>query len=69
MLFFSSNESIQHLFFDCHLAKSVWRIAKMAMDINIPTIVSYMMGDWLRGIGQQHKNLIFVGVEALSWAI
>ncbi|WVZ88935.1 hypothetical protein U9M48_035402 [Paspalum notatum var. saurae] len=42
-------ETINHLFFECHLARVVWSILQMATGINPPQNVEHMFGDWLHG--------------------
>ena len=37
--FCSSDESIQHLFFDCHFAKFVWRTIHVSFNLIPPTSV------------------------------
>jgi hypothetical protein len=38
----SSNESIQHLLFDCHFAKFIWRIIQVSFNLLPPTSVHNM---------------------------
>jgi hypothetical protein len=43
--FCNQNESIQHLFFDCYLAKTVWRIIYFALKINQPVNINHIIED------------------------
>jgi exonuclease III len=63
------NETTQHLFLDCPLAKMIWRIIFYATNLKQPRSIQHMFGNWL---ANQHKNikpLIWVGVSAFFWAI
>ncbi len=47
--FCNHNETIQHLFFDCHVARFVWSILFITFGINPPNNVANMFGIWLKG--------------------
>jgi hypothetical protein len=66
MLFFSSNESVQHLFFDCHFAKFIWRIVHVSFNLLPPTSVHNIFISWLEGINRKLKSRIIVGGSALG---
>ena len=36
MLFFDNKKTIQHLFFDCHVARFVWRALTMSFGLQPP---------------------------------
>jgi hypothetical protein len=40
-------ETIQHLFFECRLTRSVWTVFLVATGINQSQNVDHMFGDWL----------------------
>ena len=42
--FCNADENIQHLFFDCHLAKFVWRAVYFTFGINPPASIANMLG-------------------------
>jgi hypothetical protein len=44
--FCSSNESIQHLFFDCHFAKFIWRIVQVFFNLSPPISVHNIFTGW-----------------------
>jgi len=63
------NESIQHLFFDCHVAKFAWNAVFFYFGIQTPTSVTHLLGSWLRGLPLKLRKQILVGVVALCWAL
>jgi hypothetical protein len=67
--FCDKDESIQHLFLSCPLAKIVWQIVYMAFNITPPTNITNMFGNWLSGVAKVNKAHIRVGVCALLWAV
>lgn len=69
MLFFSHNEKIKHLFFDCQHARFVWRIVHIATRINSPRSKTHLFGNWWRDIESRDRNDIFVGVTVMLWLI
>ena len=58
--FYSSDESIQHLFFDYHFAKFVWRIVHVSFNSIPPTNVHNLFIGWLDGINRKMKSKILV---------
>lgn len=62
-------ETIQHLFFDCRFARSVWSVFLMATGINQPQNVDHMFGDWLQGFNSVLKPLLLLGAAVLCWAL
>jgi hypothetical protein len=67
--FCNQNESIQHIFFDCYLAKTIWRIIYFALKIDQPVNINHIIGDWESNKGCTHKKLLLPGVAALFWSI
>jgi hypothetical protein len=67
--FCNQDESIQHLFISCPLAKVVWRIVHMAFNIIPPKNITNLFGNWLAGVVKKDKVQIRVGLCALLWAI
>ena len=63
------NETIQHLFFDCQHAKTIWRVVHVATGLTPPKLITHMLRNWLTGISKKERSLIFVGAAALMWAI
>ena len=67
--FCTYNESIQHLFFDCQLAKSLWRIVFMSIGLSPPRNTAHLFNLWVRQGGPKNKPLLLAGAAALIWAI
>ena len=67
--FCDTEETIQHLFFECPLAKIVWRIVHMAINITPPKNITHLFGSWLKGIDKSTLKSIRVGVCAVLWAL
>jgi hypothetical protein len=63
------NETIQHLFLDCPLAKMIWRLIFYATTLSQPRYIHHMFGNWLNNQHKDSKKLIWVGVAAICWAI
>jgi hypothetical protein len=42
--FCNQNETIQHLFFDCYLARAVWRVIFIALNIDNPNNINHIIG-------------------------
>ena len=54
--FCNTQETIQHLFFDCHVARFVWRCIFFAFNIPPPHNAKDIFGNWLRGVPRPIKN-------------
>jgi len=54
--FCNNNETIQHLFFDCHVAKFVWNAVFFTFGLQPPSSVSHLLGSWLRGLILKDKK-------------
>jgi hypothetical protein len=67
--FCDNKESIQHLFFECALAKVIWRIVHMSFGLAPPKNVTNLFGNWLKGILKKDLIQIRVGVYTMIWAI
>ena len=67
--FCDRDETIKHLFFDCLLAKVLWRTVHIAFNITPPTSVNALFGTWLNGVEPDLARHIRVGVCALLWTI
>src|SRR6187551_4021419 len=48
--FCSKEETIQHLFFDCHMASFLWRAVQMVLDHPKPLSFSHLFTNWLVGL-------------------
>jgi hypothetical protein len=67
--FCNNDESIQHLFFKCHVASTVWQIVNIATGIPKPNSIRHILVGWISSIRVKEKHLILVGVEAMFWSI
>jgi hypothetical protein len=54
--FCNNNESIHHLFFDCYIAKSIWRIIYFALKIDMPISINHIIGSWESNNALAYKN-------------
>jgi hypothetical protein len=64
-----NKESIQHLFFECPLAKIIWRIVYMTFGLEAPKNVPNLSWNWLKDIPKKDLIRIRVCVCAVIWAI
>jgi hypothetical protein len=67
--FCDCKESIQPPFFECPLAKVIWRIIHMTFGLAPPKNISNLFGNWLKGIPKKEFIQVRVGVCAVIWAI
>lgn len=67
--FCSEEETMQHLFFDCHVAKFVWNIIYLAFRIKPPTSVMDMLNPWLGCLPHKLWKHSLVGATTMCWAI
>lgn len=67
--FCTKNETIQHLFIDCHFTKFIWRAVQFSFGLYIPTSISHIFYDWLQGVINKKSKLILAGASALCWAL
>jgi hypothetical protein len=64
------SESIDHLFFQCSVARFVWRIFQIAFNLNsIPRDTADLFGPWINSFGKTKKKLVLFGCGAALWAI
>lgn len=67
--FCSQQETIQHLFFNYHFAKNLWRVVQCTFNIDTPTSVGHLFNDWACSVGSRLKKFMLVGASALCWAL
>jgi hypothetical protein len=75
----NNDETIQYLFFNCHVAKAIWQIINIATGIPKPNSIRHILAGWITAIrakekhlilvGVPKKHLILVGVPAMFWSI
>ena len=68
-VFCSHDETIPHLFFDCHYARFLWRSIYFTFGIREPTSLQDMGSSWLQGFNKDTKAKIYVGAIAICWAL
>jgi hypothetical protein len=64
-----SKESIQHLFFDCQLARLVWGAVSITFGFRPPSSMTDMFGSWLKSFHFRFKNKMLIGMAAMCWAL
>ena len=69
MFFCSSDETVDHLFVSCQLARQIWRLIHFTFNITPPTSVTNLFGNWLYGVGKDTKASIRIGMCAFLWVI
>jgi hypothetical protein len=66
--FYHNNETIQHLFIDCNLAKFIWRVLYISFGLQSPSSINHLFGTWILNIYGSMRKLILVGIIIL-WGI
>jgi hypothetical protein len=54
--FCHKDETIQHLFFDCTFARTIWGVIQIATNLYLPRSISNMFGTWLRSLYKDKKS-------------
>jgi hypothetical protein len=67
--FCNNFETIYHLFFDCALAKFLWRVIQLTFGLSAPRNIEHVYGDWVQNMSNTNKRLLFVGLCAMFWSI
>jgi hypothetical protein len=68
--FCNQNETIQHFFFDCYLARNIWRIIYFALHVERPISINHLTRNWVANKGTSYNNKkLLVGVAAIFWSI
>jgi hypothetical protein len=62
---FNNLETIQHLFFDCVLAKFLWRVIQLTFGLTKPHTIKHVYGGWVQNMNEKNKRLLFVGMGAI----
>jgi hypothetical protein len=60
---------LQHLFFNCALAKFLWRVIQLMFGLSVPRNVKHVYGDWIQNMNNTNKRLLFVILGAMFWSI
>jgi hypothetical protein len=70
VLFCGGLESIEHLFFKCSIARFVWRVIQIALNLDfIPKSIGELCDRWLNKSKDRISNLMIFGCGAVFWAI
>jgi hypothetical protein len=69
-LFCGKEESINHLFFACPLARYIWNIVSCATALKCQfDNVENCFNVWLKGFGGKKRKMLSLGVTAVLWGI
>jgi hypothetical protein len=63
MLFCHDNETIKHIFFECHHAKFMWGLLYLAFNIVPSWSVRHMFGTCLNQFGEKLKSQALAGAS------
>ena len=61
--FCDTNETIQHQFFDCHMARMVWNAVSITFGFPPPTNTNSLFGSWLKNFHFRLRNQILIGQQ------
>jgi predicted secreted Zn-dependent protease len=67
--FCSKLETIQHLFFECPMARLMWFVISVTFGITAPTSTANLFGPWLARFPHKQKALVLIGIAAFCWAL
>lgn len=68
--FCGCKESIDHLLFQCSLAKYIWQVVVCVFDLTRPPKgISNMMGDWIRSFPRKNRRLVMIGGAIICWTV
>jgi hypothetical protein len=61
MLLFYKDETIKHLFFECHFMRTILNLEQVATNHYPPYSISNLFNSWLWGINKDLKQLVLLG--------
>jgi hypothetical protein len=64
-MFCAQSETIQHLFFDYHCTKFIWKNVHIAFNIQKPLSILHLFDDWANAGGYKNRKLLLTGAAAL----
>jgi hypothetical protein len=65
-VFCGLSESIDHLLFQCSVARFMWRIIQTALDLtSVPYNVENIFGPWINSFNKNERNLVLFGCGAV----
>ena len=62
-------ETIQHLFFDCRMAKFLWNSLLIAFNVQPPRNTAHLFGPWMRSFTPGLRDQVIVGIGAMCWVL
>ena len=64
------SESVDHIFFDCALARMFWAVLKEVFDLQyVPRSLKEFSEDWLQGKGPLPSRLIMFLFAGFAWTL
>ncbi|KAG8071941.1 hypothetical protein GUJ93_ZPchr0006g45670 [Zizania palustris] len=63
------DESVNHLFFECVVARFVWRVVKVCFNLGPFTDFDYVWQTWFTTLNKSTKKVVGVGLAAVFWSI
>ncbi|WVZ91642.1 hypothetical protein U9M48_037786 [Paspalum notatum var. saurae] len=67
--FCHNDETIEHIFFECRFARTVWDFFQCASNLTKPNNAPHMFGSWLQGLPSTWQRIVLLGAAALCWSI
>ncbi|WVZ53969.1 hypothetical protein U9M48_004850 [Paspalum notatum var. saurae] len=67
--FCSKQETIQHLFFECHYAKFLWRAVHCIFGLTPPINTGHLLNVWSKQGGKRMVQPLLTGAATFCWAI
>jgi hypothetical protein len=56
--FCNNFEIVQHLFFDCALAKFIWRVVDLFFRFGAPNNIKNMFGSWVQNMNAKKQKIV-----------
>jgi hypothetical protein len=67
--FCNNYKTIQHLFFDCSLAKFLWRVIQLTFGLSTANNIKHVYGGWVQNMNAKNKRLLIVRMDAMFGSI
>jgi hypothetical protein len=58
-------ETIQHLFFDCRVARFIWNLLYITFNVKPPHNTTHLFGSWIRSFAPRLRNQIILGTAVV----
>ncbi|KAG8060373.1 hypothetical protein GUJ93_ZPchr0002g26796 [Zizania palustris] len=68
-VFCCREESVQHLFFDCSVAKFIWRMVYTCFNIGPFADMKHVWDTWFGKLNKRVRNVVGVGLAAVFWSV